>query len=74
MQRPLVFVIDDRPMVMALECALAEASFTVVLAITCDEARRFLADNTPAVAIFNVNLNDPACKEAAKTLVGECLS
>jgi DNA-binding response OmpR family regulator len=66
---PLVFVLDDRPMVMDLECALAEAGFTVALAITCGEAGRFLKSNTPAAAIFDANLNDSECIEAAKTLV-----
>ena len=69
MEKPLVLVVDDEALIaLDLECALAEAGFTVALATSCSEANRFLKDHTPAAAVLDVRLPDGECHEAANTL------
>jgi len=69
MEKPLVLVVDDEALIaLDLECALAEADFTVALATSCSEANRFLKDHMPAAAVLDVRLPDGECREAAKTL------
>ncbi|WP_181176060.1 response regulator [Mesorhizobium sp. B2-3-4] len=62
-------VVDDEALIaLDVECALADAGFTVAVATSCAEANRFLKDHTPAAAVLDVRLPDGECHEAAITL------
>lgn len=69
MEKPLVLVVDDEALIaLDVECALADAGFTVAVATSCGEAIRFLKGHTPAAVVLDVRLPDGECHEAAITL------
>ncbi|MER8904365.1 response regulator [Mesorhizobium sp. M0772] len=74
MGKPLVLVVDDEALIaLDMESALSEAGFAVALAATCSQAKRFLADHTPAAAILDVRLSDGEAVDAAKTLAARAV-
>ncbi|ESZ65845.1 response regulator [Mesorhizobium sp. L103C131B0] len=74
MGKPLVLVVDDEALIaLDMESTLSEAGFAVALAATCSQAKRFLADHTPAAAILDVRLSDGEAVDAAKTLAGRAV-
>jgi DNA-binding response OmpR family regulator len=65
-----VLVLDDEALItLDLEVALCESGFTVAVAASCDEATRFLQDQTPDAAILDVRLREGECVGVAETLV-----
>ncbi|MER8570021.1 response regulator [Mesorhizobium sp. M0924] len=74
MGKPLVLVVDDEALIaLDMESNLSEAGFAVALAATCSQAKRFLADHTPAAAILDVRLSDGETVDAAKTLAARAV-
>ncbi|MCF6099837.1 response regulator [Mesorhizobium muleiense] len=69
-KKAVVLVAEDEPLIaFDLQLALCDAGFTVVLAASCEEAQRWLADERPGVAVLDVRLTDGECVAVAKTLV-----
>jgi DNA-binding response OmpR family regulator len=72
MKTPLVLVLEDEALIgIDLELSLTDAGFTVVLAASCAEADRVLADQRPDAAVLDVQLRDGDCVAVAKTLVAQ---
>jgi DNA-binding response OmpR family regulator len=70
LEAPIALVLEDEMLiVLDLESHLAEAGFAVVVARSCAEANRFLGDQTPNLAIVDVELSDGSCHAIAGTLV-----
>lgn len=60
---------DEALIALDVEQHLAEAGFQVVHVTSCEDAERYLADQSPDLAVIDLTLRDGICHGVARILV-----
>jgi DNA-binding response OmpR family regulator len=66
---PIALLLEDDVLIaMDVECTLADGGFEVVTCTTCSQARTWLNQNHPSVAVVDLHLRDGPSTEAVRLL------